>query len=136
MAKKQTSELELPGFSARVPDLQPGGYKDGTSLHGVQFLECKIFLRPDRFTSAKSFREYGKLVKRAAEVAFFARQTIVNEASFCERMHGIEPGSFCFPRILEAKLPNDGPTICFREIHPPPPSPLPPPYFVWCHDHH
>jgi len=36
-------------------------------LHEVQFLECKIILKPDRFTSAKSFREYGKLVERAAE---------------------------------------------------------------------
>ena len=67
MAKKQTSESELPGFPARVPDLKPGTYKDGRPLHEVQFLECKIFLRPDRFTSAKSFREYGKLVARAAE---------------------------------------------------------------------
>ena len=67
MAKKQTSESELPGFPARVPDLKPGTYKDGTPLHEVQFLECKIILRPDRFTSAKSFREYGKLVEHAAE---------------------------------------------------------------------
>jgi hypothetical protein len=67
MAKKQTSESELPGFPARVPDLKPGTYKDGRPLHEVQFLECKIFLWPDRFTSAKSFREYGKLVERAAE---------------------------------------------------------------------
>ena len=67
LAKEQTSESQLPGFPARVPVLKPGTYKDGTPLHEVQFLECKIFLKPDRFTSAKSFREYGKLVARAAK---------------------------------------------------------------------
>src|SRR6516165_8244584 len=67
LAKEQTSESQLPGFPARVPVLKPGTYKDGTPLHEVQFLECKIFLKPDRFTSAKSFREYGRLVARAAK---------------------------------------------------------------------
>jgi hypothetical protein len=67
MAKKQMTESELPTFSNRVPDLRPGIYKDGTPLHEVQFLECKIILKPDRFISAKSFREYGKLVEQAAE---------------------------------------------------------------------
>jgi hypothetical protein len=67
MAKKQTSDSERLGFPDRVPDLKPGTYKDGKPLHEVQFLECKIILKPERFTSAKSFREYAKLVERAAE---------------------------------------------------------------------
>jgi hypothetical protein len=67
MAKKRTGESELPAFSGRVPDLKAGTYADGTPLHEVQFLECKIILKPDCFTSARSFREYGKLVERAAE---------------------------------------------------------------------
>ena len=33
---KQTSESELPGFPARVPDLKPGTYKDGRPLHEVE----------------------------------------------------------------------------------------------------
>jgi hypothetical protein len=67
MAKKQTSESERLGFPDRVPDLKPGTYKDGKPLHEVQFLECKIILKPERFTSAKSFREYAKLVEQAAQ---------------------------------------------------------------------
>ena len=67
MAKKETSESERLGFPDRVPDLKPGTYKDGQPLHEVQFLECKTILKPERFTSAKSFREYAKLVERAAE---------------------------------------------------------------------
>jgi len=67
MAKKQTSESERLGFPDRVPDLKPGTYKDGKPLHEVQFLECKIILKPERFTSAKTFREYAKLVEQAAK---------------------------------------------------------------------
>ena len=67
MAKKRTGESELPTFSSMVPELKPGTYEDGTPLHEVQFLECKIILKADHFASAKSFREYRKLVERAAE---------------------------------------------------------------------
>ena len=67
MAKNRTTESGRLGFPSRVPDLKPGKYKDGTPLHEVQFLECKIILKADRFTSAKSFRAYGKLVERAAK---------------------------------------------------------------------
>jgi hypothetical protein len=65
--EEQTSEPELPGFPGRVPDLRPGKYQDGTPLHEMRFLECKLILKPDRFTSTKSFRKYAKLVERAAE---------------------------------------------------------------------
>jgi hypothetical protein len=42
-------------------------YADGHSLDQVQYLEAKLILKPDRFTSVDSFREFGKLVKRAAK---------------------------------------------------------------------
>lgn len=50
----------------RVPDLKQGQYSDGNPLDEVQYLECKLILKPDRFTSAKVFFEYGELVKRTA----------------------------------------------------------------------
>src|SRR5262245_8684042 len=67
MAKKQARDSELREFPGRVPDLKPGRYADGTPLHEIQFLECKVILKPERFTSPKSFREYAKLVERVAE---------------------------------------------------------------------
>jgi hypothetical protein len=51
----------------RVPDLEPGSYSDGSPFDEVQYLECKIILKPDRFTSAHSFADYGALVKHAAD---------------------------------------------------------------------
>ena len=52
--------------TTRVDDLQPGQYADGSPLHDVQFLECKLILKTDEFTSPAGFTKYGRLVARAA----------------------------------------------------------------------
>ena len=49
-----------PTQPGRVLDLKPGAYCDGHPLDEVQYLECKLILKPDRFTSAKVFQEYGQ----------------------------------------------------------------------------
>ena len=66
MPNKIPSEDTSPGFASRVPALKPGKYSDGTPLHEVQFLECKIILKPELFTTAKSFVDYAKVVNQAA----------------------------------------------------------------------
>lgn len=50
-----------------VPDLKPGKYSDGHPLDQVHYLEPKIILKGDRFTSVQSFHEFTKLVRRAAK---------------------------------------------------------------------
>jgi len=52
---------------APVPELKPGTYSDGHPLDRVHYLECKIILKPDRFTSIKSYLDFAKLVRRAAD---------------------------------------------------------------------
>jgi hypothetical protein len=52
---------------SHISDLKQGQYSDGGPLDVVQYLECKLILKPDRFTSAKVFFEYGKLVARTAK---------------------------------------------------------------------
>src|SRR5450755_3293521 len=59
------AEKEIASF--KRPDLKPGNYVDGGPLDEVHYLECKLILKPDRFTSVPSFHEYAKLVRRAAE---------------------------------------------------------------------
>lgn len=54
---------EIP---AQVAALKPGFYSDGHPLDEVHYLECKLILKPDRFTSAKAFQDYGTLVRREA----------------------------------------------------------------------
>jgi hypothetical protein len=44
-----------------------GSYADGHPLDQIQYLEAKLILRPDRFTSVESFRDFGKLVKKTAK---------------------------------------------------------------------
>jgi hypothetical protein len=44
-------------------------YADGTPLDRVQYLEAKLILKPDNFTSVQAFRDFGKLVERAAKKA-------------------------------------------------------------------
>jgi hypothetical protein len=46
-----------------------GFYSDGSPYDEVHYLECKLILKPDRFTSAQAFLEYGELVARTAKAA-------------------------------------------------------------------
>ncbi|HTY43329.1 MAG TPA: hypothetical protein VMH79_15775 [Thermoanaerobaculia bacterium] len=50
----------------RVPPLKPGKYADGMPLHEVQYLECKLILRPNHFTSRNSFWDFAKVMKKPA----------------------------------------------------------------------
>jgi hypothetical protein len=42
-------------------------YADGTPLDRVEYLEAKLILKPDNFTSVQAFRDFGKLVARSAK---------------------------------------------------------------------
>ena len=53
--------------TSRVGDLKPGQFSDGSPLDDMQYLECKLILKTDEFTSPKGFQKYGKLVAQAAE---------------------------------------------------------------------
>lgn len=44
-----------------------GAYADGAPLDKVTYLEAKLILKPDRFTSVESFREFGRLVQKVAK---------------------------------------------------------------------
>jgi hypothetical protein len=50
----------------KVPAIRPGTYSDGHPLDDVQYVESKIILKPDRFTSRQSFFDFAKLVKGVA----------------------------------------------------------------------
>ena len=52
-----------------MPELHQGKYSDGHPLDDVHYLECKIILKPDRFTSRQGFVDFAKLARRAAEKA-------------------------------------------------------------------
>src|SRR2546430_5992914 len=61
-----TKDDSLPEL---VPGLHQGKYSDGHPLDDVHYLECKIILKPDRFTSRQGFVDFAKLARRAASSA-------------------------------------------------------------------
>ncbi|WP_395664840.1 hypothetical protein [Methylocella sp.] len=65
MSAKSSSDAAAQAKPARV-ELAAGAYSDGHPLDDVQYLECKLILKPDRFTSAETFLEYGALVSQTA----------------------------------------------------------------------
>ena len=44
----------------------PAVYVDGSPLDDVTYLEAKLILNPERFTSAKALRDFGKVVRKTA----------------------------------------------------------------------
>ena len=59
-------ETQLTGRARRVPELKPGKYSDGLPLDEVQYLECKLILKPNHFTSRESLFDFGKVLRRPA----------------------------------------------------------------------
>lgn len=69
-ARKKARKAEEAGLGERVthaPEIQPGTYSDGHPFDQVHYLESKLILRPERFTSVKSFREFAGFVRSAAK---------------------------------------------------------------------
>jgi hypothetical protein len=64
MSSADEFQFERPD---RTPDIKPGTYLDGHPLDNVHYLECKIILKPDQFTSPQSFQEFGRLFRKMTE---------------------------------------------------------------------
>ena len=64
---KKSKSGKKSAAKAGLPADSPAHYSDGHPLDEIQFLESKIILKGERFTSLDSFNEFAKLVKRAAE---------------------------------------------------------------------
>lgn len=72
--KDNKKETKNNGQQAATVDPWPaaaiqfeGKYSDGHPFDSVQYLEAKLILKPDRFVSVESFRDFGKLVQRTAK---------------------------------------------------------------------
>jgi hypothetical protein len=72
----QPKQLKRFGRSRHIPEIKPGRYADGIPFNRVQYLECKIILRPNHFTSRKSFFDFAKVMRRPAEDAGVSFSTV------------------------------------------------------------
>src|SRR5215467_2412823 len=66
---RRPKESKRIGRARRIHDIKPGRYADGLPLNEVQYLECKIILRPNHFTSRQSFFDFAKVMRRPAQAA-------------------------------------------------------------------
>ena len=51
----------------KSPQLKPGTYADGLPFHQLEYLCCKLMLRPNRFTSRQSLFDFAKVMRAPAE---------------------------------------------------------------------
>jgi len=61
--KKKNGKATVVASAAPVT----GAYADGTPLDKITYLEAKLILKPDRFTSVESFRQFGRIVEKTAK---------------------------------------------------------------------
>jgi hypothetical protein len=67
IAEKPEAKPSRPAsWVGRVPQLKPGKYADGLPLHQVEYLCCKLILRPNRFTSRQSLFDFAEVMREPA----------------------------------------------------------------------
>jgi hypothetical protein len=66
-AKKAKVSTESAKIAAAASTADMAKYVDGAPLDRVQYLEAKLILKPEQFTSVQSFRDFGKIVQRTAK---------------------------------------------------------------------
>lgn len=108
-----------------------GVYADGCPYDSVGYLQCKLILKPDYFTSARVFKEFAHIVKEAAEplgVGFHRpdsadRRPQVREVLFLDTGHfHLYNNAFIVRRRIayEDGFPIGDPEIVFKFRHPDP----------------
>jgi hypothetical protein len=67
-AERKSKEAPPAGAADanRATVFAPAVYADGLPLDDITYLEAKLILKPDSFTSAKALRDFGKIVQKAA----------------------------------------------------------------------
>jgi hypothetical protein len=104
-------------------------YSDGRPIDVIQYLESKIILKPDRFTSVQSFRDFGKLVQRTAKklgVQFIASPRATGRPAIREIVFGDTPDYRLYDNafILRRRtayvdgFPSGDPEVVFKFRYP------------------
>jgi hypothetical protein len=130
--EKKTTRKKTTGKKSRLTqflDVKPGKYADGLPLNEIQYLECKLILRPNHFTSRKSFFDFAKIMRRpAAETNVeFSTEDFVDAPLQIREVLFVDTEDFRFYNnafILRRRIPYDDgfpvgdPEIVFKFRHP------------------
>jgi hypothetical protein len=60
-------QIQPGSWVGRIPQIKPGTYADGMPIHQLEYLCCKLILRPNRFTSRQCLFDFAKVMKAPAE---------------------------------------------------------------------
>jgi hypothetical protein len=98
------------GKVKRVPDLKPGAYADGLPLHEIQYLQCKLILRPNKFTSRKQLFDFAKVLREPAREhkVSFSTGGFINAALKIREVLFVDTADFRFYNngfILRRRIP-------------------------------
>jgi hypothetical protein len=127
--KAKGGSRATPSWVGRVPPLKPGNYADGLPIHQVQYLCCKLILRPNHFNSRESLFSFGDVMRKPAEEigvsfsskGYHAAPLKIREVLFVDT-HDFRLYNNAF--ILRRRIPyKDGfpvgdPEIVFKFRHP------------------
>src|SRR5215469_5238052 len=122
-------QTQTPSWVGRVPQLKPGRYADGMPFHHVQYLCCKLILRPNKFDSRESFFDFGKVMREPAKEhgAKFTTDDFISQPVKIREVLFIDTEDFRLYNnafILRRRIPyKDGfpigePELVFKFRHP------------------
>jgi len=115
--------------SGTVTSAVKATYADAQPLDKVAYLEAKLILKPDSFTSVQSFRDFGKIVKQTAkklDLGFIAEPDTDRRPEIREIIFGDTPDFRLYNNafILRRRItyvdgfPVGDPEIVFKYRHP------------------
>jgi hypothetical protein len=122
-------EPVTPSWVGRVPQLKPGTYADGLPIHQVEYLCCKLLLRPNKFVSRESLFDFGKAMRGPARQngASFTTDGFLSQPVSIREVLFIDTDDFRLYNngfILRRRIPyKDGfplgdPELVFKFRHP------------------
>ena len=128
-ADKDKKKTNGKSTAVAAPPVVTGTYADGAPLDKVTYLEAKLILKPDRFTSVDSFRNFGKIVEKTAKkigVGFIADREMGLRPQVREIVFGDTPDFRLYNNafILRRRIsyvdgfPVGDPEIVFKFRHP------------------
>ena len=124
----KTRPKVIPSWAGRVPQIKPGTYVDGLPFHQVEYLCCKMMLRPNHFVSRDSLFSFGDVLKGPAKECgvgfstkgFHASPLKIREVLFVDtRDFRLYNNAFILRRRIPYKdgFPVGDPEIVFKFRH-------------------
>ena len=129
MQRAKTEAKPTTAWAGRVPQIKPGKYSDGLPLHDIEYLSCKLILKPNSFNSRKSLFAFSKVLKPPADAhdVTFSSQDFIDEPTKVREVLFVDTPDFRLYNnafILRRRIqyvdgfPVGEPEIVFKFRHP------------------